>query len=85
MNKKGKTQFFYFFMKGMTASVEQMWKMRNIDVEEKREGVEGVMTCLMNAAFMGQLVVFCRLLLDKRAQVNVQNYGHLRLFASVCS
>jgi ankyrin repeat protein len=54
----------------MTSSVVRMLEMRSIDVEAK--GGEYGATCLIIAAYYGHLDI-CRLLLDKRAQLEAKS------------
>jgi hypothetical protein len=72
-NKWGRTQLFYFCENGMTASVVRMLEMRNIDVEARLIGVKSGDSCLTMAIYNNRLDI-CRLLLDKGALINGENW-----------
>jgi len=54
-NKRGRTQLYYYCLKGMTSRVMRMLEMRSIDVEAELSDEVAGDTCLMEAALHGHL------------------------------
>jgi hypothetical protein len=54
-NKRGRTQLYYYCLKGMTSRVMRMLEMRSIDVEAELSDEVAGATCLMEAVLHGHL------------------------------